>query len=194
MKKYRKIITNNINEGEIYAPNSYYVGGIVGEFSSDNPIGEIQNNINAIINNNFDYLNILGLSGENINKIINYYKLTESDDDLLLCSPYDYLMLKDFIFIDEAQDLSKAQQQLMLASIEEGGRFIAVGDPRQAINGFCGAMNDSFNQLEVLAQNSLPLSVNYRCGSNMINLAQEIVPQIEAHEGAIEGLKNEIAE
>lgn len=98
------------------------------------------------------------------------------------------------VFIDEAQDLSKAQQQLMLASIDttKKGRFVAVGDPRQAINGFCGAMNDSFSQLEALADKSLPLSVNYRCGKAMIKLAQEIVPQIEAHEGAIEGVVDEV--
>lgn len=98
------------------------------------------------------------------------------------------------VFIDEAQDLSKAQQKLMLMSIKKGGRFIAVGDPRQAINGFCGAMNDSFAQLEELAQNSLPLSVNYRCGRNMINMAQEIVPHIEAHKGAIEGIVDEVTD
>lgn len=98
------------------------------------------------------------------------------------------------VFIDEAQDLSKAQQKLMLMSIAKGGRFIAVGDPRQAINGFCGAMNDSFAQLEELAQNSLPLSVNYRCGRNMINMAQEIVPQITAHDNAIEGVVDEVTD
>lgn len=98
------------------------------------------------------------------------------------------------VFIDEAQDLSKAQQKLMLMSIKKGGRFIAVGDPRQAINGFCGAMNDSFSQLEELAQNTLPLSVNYRCGRKMIELAQEIVPHIEAHEGAIEGVVDEVTD
>lgn len=98
------------------------------------------------------------------------------------------------VFIDEAQDLSKAQQALMLMSIAKNGRFIAVGDPRQSINGFCGAMNDSFTQLEELAQNSLPLSVNYRCGRNMINLAQEIVPQIEAHDDAIDGVVDEVTD
>ena len=33
----------------------------------------------------------------------------------------------------------------------------------------------------------LPLSVNYRCGTNMVAMAQEIVPQIKAHDGAIKG-------
>lgn len=94
----------------------------------------------------------------------------------------------DLVFIDEAQDLSKAQQQLMLASVSERGKFVAIGDPRQAINGFAGAMNDSFDQLKVLANgNCLPLSVNYRCGKKIIAKAQEIVPEIQAFEGSAEG-------
>ena len=42
------------------------------------------------------------------------------------------------VFIDECQDLSAAQRELMLAAAK-GGRFVAVGDRRQAINGFAGA-------------------------------------------------------
>lgn len=95
----------------------------------------------------------------------------------------------NIVFIDEAQDLSKAQQQLMLKAVNpKYGFFVAVGDPQQAINGFAGAMNDSFSKLVDLAQGrTLPLSVNYRCGKNIINLAQTIVPSIEAFEGSCDG-------
>lgn len=92
------------------------------------------------------------------------------------------------VFIDEAQDLSSAQRGLMLLSVAKGGRFVAVGDPRQAINGFAGANNDSFAQLAKLANKELPLSCNYRCGSDIINLAQSIVPNIVAHAGAEKGV------
>lgn len=91
-------------------------------------------------------------------------------------------------FIDECQDLNLAQRTLLLNVLAKGGRFIAVGDPKQAINGFAGADCDSFSKLTELAKgNELKLSVNYRCGENIVNLAQSIVPQITAHEGAIEG-------
>lgn len=97
----------------------------------------------------------------------------------------------DVVFIDEAQDLSLAQQQLMLKAVKRNGFFVAVGDPQQAINGFAGAMNDSFAQLVDLAHgNTLPLSVNYRCGKNIIREAQGIVPTIEAFEGSPEGVIN----
>lgn len=92
-----------------------------------------------------------------------------------------------YVFIDECQDLNRAQRELML-QVAKGGRFIAVGDRNQAINGFCGADCNSFDKIANVEDTiELPLSVNYRCGENMVNLAQTIVPQIQAHEGAIKG-------
>lgn len=92
-----------------------------------------------------------------------------------------------YVFIDECQDLNNAQRELMLLAARNG-RFIAVGDRKQAINGFCGADCNSFDKIAAIPNTTeLPLSVNYRCGKEMINLAKEIVPQIEAHEGAITG-------
>ena len=94
----------------------------------------------------------------------------------------------DVVIVDEAQDLSKAQQQVMLSCIKRGGKFIAVGDPRQAINGFAGSDANSFAELKELADGKeLPLSCCYRCGKTIINAAQEIVQDIEAFEGASEG-------
>ena len=92
-----------------------------------------------------------------------------------------------YVFIDEAQDLNRAQRELMLC-VAKNGRFIAVGDRNQAINGFAGADCNSFDKIASQPNTiELPLSVNYRCGTNMIAMAQEIVPQIKAHDGAIKG-------
>lgn len=103
-----------------------------------------------------------------------------------------YIPNYKYVFIDECQDLNNAQRELMLLAAK-GGRFIAVGDRKQAINGFAGADCNSFDKIAALPNTKeLPLSVNYRCGSNMIRLAQEIVPQIVAHKGAIEGTINHI--
>ena len=99
-----------------------------------------------------------------------------------------FIFKYDTVFIDEAQDLNLAQQELMQMSIKPGGRFICAGDPGQSIIGFGGASNDSFKRLETLAGKTLPLSVNYRCGTTIINEAKKLVPQIEAHEGASEGV------
>ena len=92
-----------------------------------------------------------------------------------------------YVFIDECQDLNRAQRELML-QVAKHGRFIAVGDRNQAINGFAGADCNSFDKIANLGNTiELPLSVNYRCGKNMVRLAQELVPQIQAHKGAIDG-------
>ena len=96
----------------------------------------------------------------------------------------------DFVFIDECQDLNTAQRELFLRTIKPvTGRFVAVGDPRQAIYGFTGADVESFNTLKSLPNTDLlPLSVCYRCDSEIINLAKDIVPQIQARDNAPQGI------
>lgn len=95
----------------------------------------------------------------------------------------------DFVLIDECQDLNTAQRELFLKCLKPDGRFIAVGDPRQAIYGFAGADIESFNILKSLPNTiELPLSVCYRCDNNIIGLAKTIVPQIEAKENANDGI------
>lgn len=95
----------------------------------------------------------------------------------------------DWVFIDECQDLNAAQRELFLKCVRPGGRFIAVGDPRQAIYGFAGADAFSFEILKKIPDTlTLPLSVCYRCDGSIIELASKIVPQIEAREGAPKGV------
>lgn len=98
-----------------------------------------------------------------------------------------YVPTYRYVFVDECQDLDTSKRELLLLA-SKGGRFIAVGDPFQAINGFAGADCDSFAKLTALDNVvTLPLSVNYRCGRNIIEMAQQLVPTITAHDGAIEG-------
>ena len=98
----------------------------------------------------------------------------------------------DWVFIDECQDLNAAQRELFLKCVKSTGHWVAVGDPRQAIYGFAGADEESFNLLSELPNViELPLSVCYRCPSSVIQLAQGIVPQIEARENAPEGYVKE---
>lgn len=113
-------------------------------------------------------------------------------DDMVYQPAYrdDFQTLKyDYVFVDECQDLNKAQQALMKKIIKPiTGRFIAVGDPQQAIYGFAGADAESYGRLRSTPNTTeLPLSVSYRCGKNIIERAQAIVPQIQAFEGSIDG-------
>jgi len=91
----------------------------------------------------------------------------------------------DVLFVDEAQDTNKAQQEYYL---RVGKRVIFVGDVHQAIYGFRGADTDAMDNLSrALHSEQLPLSVSYRCPQAVIALAKTIVPQIEARPGAPDG-------
>jgi superfamily I DNA/RNA helicase len=94
----------------------------------------------------------------------------------------------DFIFVDECQDLNAAQRELFQKCLAPTGRFVAVGDPYQAIYGFAGADAESFQLIRDIPNTvSLPLSICYRCDSTIIDLAQTLVPGIEARDNAPEG-------
>lgn len=99
-----------------------------------------------------------------------------------------FIMKYDYVFVDEAQDLSKAQQALLKRLKAADGRVIAVGDPNQTIMGFAGNDNFSFDNLSKMHNTKiLPLSKSYRCAKNIIKHAQDIVPDIEYHDNAIDG-------
>lgn len=113
-------------------------------------------------------------------------------DDMILFPLIKNLTVKygkDLIFLDEAQDLSRARQALAKKFIKwRGGRMVVVGDDRQAIYGFSGADAAALsNLIESLNCTVLPLSVTWRCPKSVVRLAQMLVPDIEAHDDALEG-------
>jgi len=94
----------------------------------------------------------------------------------------------DFIAVDEAQDLNRAQMTLIQESLASGGSLISVGDPNQSIYMFAGAESDSFNQMtSFFDSTTMPLNYCYRCPQAVIAEAQKIVPSIECPEGTPEG-------
>jgi DNA helicase II / ATP-dependent DNA helicase PcrA len=94
----------------------------------------------------------------------------------------------DVVFVDEAQDLNAAQIAMVMSAVKPGGRIIAVGDPAQSIYQFRGADSEAMpNFINKLKAKTLPLSVTYRCPKKVVKLAQEIVPDIEAHADSPDG-------
>lgn len=96
----------------------------------------------------------------------------------------------DTLYVDEAQDLSRAQQELARRAAK---RLVVVGDKNQAIMGFAGADCESFpNLCKALGETGtcldLPLTVTFRCPTSHVELARKIVPQIEAAPNAVEGI------
>jgi hypothetical protein len=125
--------------------------------------------------------------------------LKASTEDLLVIDFDDQLYLPfvynadcfryDRVFVDETQDLSPLQHDLLARSLRAGGQVVAVGDPCQAIYGFRGAdsrsmatMKERFNAI------TLPLHVSYRCPQAVTALAQTVVPHIQPHADAPAGL------
>ncbi len=94
----------------------------------------------------------------------------------------------DYILVDEAQDLNKAQLAVITKALKPTGRSGAVGDPFQAIYGFCGADTKSVETIIAKTQAMvLPLSVCYRCPKKVIALIKHIRPGITAAENAPDG-------
>lgn len=105
-------------------------------------------------------------------------------------SPFTF----DFVMLDEAQDTNETRRALVRQMVAEGGRFVAVGDPHQAIYGFTGADSDSLDRIaKDFNAIRLPLTVTYRCPKAVVEIASQWVSHIQAHESAPEGYYNHVS-
>ena len=99
----------------------------------------------------------------------------------------------DNILVDEAQDLSTMQHDMLERMMKKGTRLIIVGDPHQAIYGWLGASSDSMDLLQDrFSLKKMPLSVCFRCPRTVVLLAQHEVPHIQPREDAPEGIVKHI--
>lgn len=118
-------------------------------------------------------------------------------DDMVWFSHVHRLDVQQFdeVFVDERQDLTKAQLALVMKTVRKiarggggPGRITAVGDPRQQIYQFAGAGGDTLQHVEKsLNAKVLPLSISYRCSKAVVQAARGISPLIEAAPTAEEG-------
>ncbi len=98
----------------------------------------------------------------------------------------------DYILIDEAQDLSAAQVELISRMKKANGRIIAIGDELQSIYGFAGALTDSMQKIkERFNMKPMPLSITYRVPTAGVELLKEINPLVEPQSDAQEGIIRE---
>ncbi len=92
----------------------------------------------------------------------------------------------DVVVVDEGQDMNACQ--LAIAQGLCRNNLVVVGDDRQAIYGFAGADSGSLDRLKAaLTADELPLNVTYRCGKQIVAVAQALVPDFEAGEANGEG-------
>ena len=101
----------------------------------------------------------------------------------------------DWVMIDELQDISKVQFELIKKICNDNTRIIGVGDTNQCVYQFRCADSSSMNNFRNhFNTKEFPLSISYRCPKNVVKLASEIFPQIEASDDAIDGFVNDISE
>jgi len=99
----------------------------------------------------------------------------------------------DAIIIDEVQDVSPVDLELVKLVAKKGAIFLGVGDSRQAIYGFRGADTQSIAKFTAATNATvLPLSISYRCATAIVEAARSVYPVIEAAAGAPEGEVTEL--
>ena len=99
----------------------------------------------------------------------------------------------DLVLIDEAQDMNAPQLEMAIRS--SNGRVCVVGDDRQCIYGFRGAVQDGLGIMKDLLQASeLGLTTTYRCPKSVVSIAQKYVPDYKAYESSKEGTVDTISD
>lgn len=85
------------------------------------------------------------------------------------------------VVVDEAQDMNYAQLLLAQRACKRTGRIVVVGDDCQAIYGFRGADADGIDRLKSeLSATEKGLTITYRCGKNIVEVAKKFVPDFTA--------------
>lgn len=107
--------------------------------------------------------------------------------------------LSDIILLDEAQDASLAQQDVIMRCFKRETRMFSFGDKDQTINSWCGSDTEAFEHLKdanIFRRDSkeFPLTTNYRCGYKIIEYAKKFTNNnIHACENSEPGEVNLIA-
>lgn len=120
-------------------------------------------------------------------------KLPMDFTDMLYYST-QYVHRDDFkqynvVMLDECQDISPLQFEVVKMCKTPRGRLIAVGDEKQSIYSFMGSNLDSLQAIKNAPNTvTLPLSMTYRCAQDIVAEACKVFPDsIVAAPGAVKG-------
>lgn len=100
-----------------------------------------------------------------------------------------YSLFKDNLVEDTIINIEKKTGTFYDLEVDESANFIGNNIlSHNSIYQFRGADSEAIpNFISRLKAKTLPLSVTYRCPKKVVKIAQEIVPDIEAHESSPEG-------
>lgn len=94
----------------------------------------------------------------------------------------------DYVLVDEAQDTSETQREILKGIMKSTSRLIACGDEKQSLYGFRGASSEAMACLQSdFKAVTLPLSISYRCSRHIVNEARNWVSHIESAPDAPDG-------
>lgn len=89
----------------------------------------------------------------------------------------------DYILVDEFQDTSPKQYELLQALSDAHTRCFVIGDPKQSIYRFRGADGSVFDKLQADAHpRRISLSANYRSAPAIVQAANQIFPEQAAQQ------------
>ena len=91
------------------------------------------------------------------------------------------------ILIDEAQDTSVMQKELVERCAKRGARYFIVGDEHQSINVWCGSDMNAVRKFKGEKCEVFTLPISYRCARKIVEIAKQYSPDIIAADNAIEG-------
>lgn len=101
----------------------------------------------------------------------------------------------NWVLVDEYQDTNAAREEMASRMLAEGGRFLLVGDPKQAIYGFTGANTDAMTQAaQRFNCKTMKLTVTFRCAKSIVKRVQRLVPDYKAANDNPDGSEYEINE
>jgi hypothetical protein len=95
----------------------------------------------------------------------------------------------DIVVVDECQDMNRPQLEMARRAVRENGHFVVVGDDRQCIYTFRGAVPDAIDMMKrELDATEMGLTVTQRCPKAAVALVQPIVPDFKAAANAKDGV------
>jgi hypothetical protein len=91
----------------------------------------------------------------------------------------------DLVIVDEGQDISLPQFVLAQRLMKPDARLMIVGDLRQSIYGWRGAIGyQVWAEMHAMGATVMPLTYSFRCAQNIVKFANQLVPQLRARNGA----------
>lgn len=120
---------------------------------------------------------------------VNMKSLIDFDDQMYLPIVWKLRFPKyDRLIVDEAQDLSNIQFEMLRELSHKDTKHIFVGDRKQSLYYFRGADAGAMDRLSrEFKCTELPLSITYRCPKKVVAFAQQYEPAMEAADNAIDG-------